>query len=91
MVIISATPIPGDEKFVGHVVNKLYRCGATVVYEAMAEVHTSGHARQEELKLMHALVKPQYFIPVHGEYGLLWQHAELAGEHGHEPQEHCDP
>ena len=78
MVIISASPIPGNEKFISRVINQLYRCGATVVYEAMAEVHTSGHARQEELKLMHALVRPQYFIPVHGEYRMLWQHAELA-------------
>ena len=82
MVIISATPIPGNEKFISRVINQLYRCGATVVYEAMAEVHTSGHARQEELKLMHALVKPQYFIPVHGEYRMLWQHAELAESMG---------
>ena len=82
MVIISATPIPGNEKFISRVINQLYRCGASVVYEAMAEVHTSGHARQEELKLMHALVKPQYFIPVHGEYRMLWQHAELAESMG---------
>ena len=82
MVIISATPIPGNEKFISRVINQLYRCGATVVYEAMAEVHTSGHARQEELKLMHALVRPQYFIPVHGGYRMLWQHAELAESMG---------
>ena len=82
MVIISASPIPGNEKFISRVINQLYRCGATVVYEAMAEVHTSGHARQEELKLMHALVRPQYFIPVHGEYRMLWQHAELAESMG---------
>lgn len=82
MVIISATPIPGNEKFISRVINQLYRCGAQVVYEAMAEVHVSGHARQEELKLMHALVKPQYFIPVHGEYRMLWQHAELAESMG---------
>lgn len=82
MVIISATPIPGNEKFISRVINQLYRCGAQVVYEAMAEVHVSGHARQEELKLMHALVKPKYFIPVHGEYRMLWQHAELAESMG---------
>jgi len=82
MVIISATPIPGNEKFISRVINQLYRCGAQVVYEAMAEVHVSGHARQEELKLMHALVKPQYFMPVHGEYRMLWQHAELAESMG---------
>ena len=77
-VIISATPIPGNEKFVARVIDQIYRCGATVIYNAMAEVHVSGHACQEEIKLMHTLVKPQYFIPVHGEYRMLWQHAELA-------------
>ncbi|MBR2286763.1 MAG: ribonuclease J [Clostridia bacterium] len=82
MVIISATPIPGNEKFISRVINQLYRCGAQVVYSAMAEVHVSGHACQEELKLMHALVKPRYFIPVHGEYRMLWQHAELAERMG---------
>lgn len=82
MVIISATPIPGNEKFISRVINQLYRCGAQVVYSAMAEVHVSGHACQEELKLMHALTKPKYFIPVHGEYRMLWQHAELAERMG---------
>ena len=82
MVIISATPIPGNEKFISRVINQLYRCGATVVYSAMAEVHVSGHACQEELKLMHALVRPKYFVPVHGEYRMLWQHAELAESMG---------
>ena len=77
-VIISATPIPGNEVFVSRVINQLYRCGAEVIYDALAEVHVSGHARQEELKLMHTLVRPRYFIPVHGEYRMLWQHAELA-------------
>lgn len=81
-VVISATPIPGNEKFISRVINQLYRCGAQVVYEAMAEVHVSGHAKQEELKLMHALVKPKYFIPVHGEYRMLWQHAVLAESMG---------
>lgn len=78
MVIISATPIPGNEKFISRVINQLYRCGAQVVYDRLAAVHVSGHACQEELKLIHALVRPQYFIPVHGEYRMLWQHAELA-------------
>lgn len=77
-VIISATPIPGNEIFVSRVINQLYRCGAEVIYEALAEVHVSGHACQEELKLMHTLVRPKYFIPIHGEYRMLWQHAELA-------------
>ena len=81
-VIISATPIPGNEVFVSRVINQLYRCGAEVIYEALDAVHVSGHACQEELKLMHTLVKPQYFIPVHGEYRMLWQHAELAESMG---------
>lgn len=78
MVIISATPIPGNEKFISRVIDQLYRCGAQVVYSSMAEVHVSGHACQEELKLLHTLVHPKYFIPVHGEYRMLWQHAVLA-------------
>ena len=82
MVIISATPIPGNEKYISRVINQLYRCGAQVVYDRMATVHVSGHACQEELKLIHALVRPQYFIPVHGEYRMLWQHAELAESMG---------
>lgn len=77
-VIISSSPIPGNEVFVSRVINQLYRCGAEVIYEAMADVHVSGHACQEELKLMHSLVRPKYFVPVHGEYRMLWQHAELA-------------
>ena len=86
MVIISATPIPGNEKFISRVINQLYRLGAQVVYSAMAEVHVSGHACQEELKLMHALVRPKYFIPVHGEYRMLWQHAVLAESMGVAPE-----
>jgi ribonuclease J len=86
MVIISATPIPGNEKFISRVINQLYRLGATVVYSTLAEVHVSGHACQEELKLMHALVQPKYFIPVHGEYRMLWQHAVLAESMGTESQ-----
>ncbi len=78
MVIISATPIPGNEKSVSRVINQLFRIGCNVIYESLAEVHVSGHARQEELKLMHTLVKPKYFIPVHGEYRMLHHHAELA-------------
>lgn len=77
-VIISATPIPGNEKFVSRVVNQLFKKGAEVIYESLAEVHVSGHACQEELKLMQTLVKPKFFIPVHGEYRHLKQHAELA-------------
>ncbi|WP_040330758.1 ribonuclease J [Clostridium ihumii] len=77
-VIISATPIPGNEKLVSKVINQLFKKGADVIYEALADVHVSGHACQEELKLMHALVKPKFFIPAHGEYRHLKQHGELA-------------
>ncbi|WP_303835816.1 ribonuclease J [Ruminococcus flavefaciens] len=77
-IIISATPIPGNEKFVTRVVNELMKSGAEVVYEAMYEVHVSGHACQEELKLMQSLTKPKFFIPVHGEYKHLKKHADLA-------------
>lgn len=78
MVIISASPIPGNEKPIARVINQLYRCGANVIYGQLGEVHVSGHACQEEIKLLHVLCKAQYFIPIHGEYSKLWQHAELA-------------
>lgn len=81
-IIISATPIPGNEKYVTKVVNELMKSGAEVVYEAMYEVHVSGHACQEELKLIQALIKPKFFIPVHGEYKHLKKHAALARELG---------
>ena len=77
-IIISATPIPGNEKYVTRVINELMKSGAEVVYEAMYEVHVSGHACQEELKLMIALTKPKFFLPFHGEYKHLKKHAELA-------------
>ncbi len=77
-VIISATPIPGNEKTVGKVVNELLKLGAQVIYEKMYDVHVSGHACQEELKLIMGLVKPKYFIPVHGEQKHLRKHAALA-------------
>ncbi|MBQ3006252.1 MAG: ribonuclease J [Clostridia bacterium] len=77
-VIISATPIPGNEKTVGRVVNELLKLGAEVIYEKMYDVHVSGHACQEELKLIMGLVKPKYFIPVHGEQKHLRKHAMLA-------------
>ena len=77
-VIISATPIPGNEKMVGHVVNALMKRGVEVIYEKMYEVHASGHGCQEDLKLMMGLVKPKYFIPVHGEQKHLAKHAMLA-------------
>lgn len=82
LVILSATPIPGNEKTVFNVINKLSEAGAKVVYESLAEVHVSGHARQEELKLIHTLVKPKYFIPAHGEYRHLKSHAMLAKDLG---------
>ncbi len=78
MVVISANPIPGNEKLISRVINQLFKKGAEVIYESLADVHVSGHACQEELKLMHTLVKPKFFIPVHGEYRHLKQHAELA-------------
>lgn len=81
-IIISATPIPGNEKYVTKVVNELMKSGAEVVYEAMYEVHVSGHACQEELKLMLALTKPKFFLPVHGEYKHLKKHADLALQMG---------
>ncbi|HEX9062492.1 MAG TPA: ribonuclease J [Clostridia bacterium] len=78
LVIISANPIPGNEKFISRVVNELFRKGADVIYEALADIHVSGHACQEELKLIHSLVNPTFFMPVHGEYRHLKQHANLA-------------
>jgi ribonuclease J len=78
LIIISATPIPGNEKLVGRVVNELMRSGAEVVYEKMYEVHVSGHACQDELKMMISLTKPKFFIPVHGEFKHLMKHAQLA-------------
>lgn len=77
-IIISANPIPGNEKTVGNVVDELLKKGCEVVYESMYEVHVSGHACQEELKIIQSLVKPKYFIPVHGEQKHLRKHAALA-------------
>jgi len=81
-VLISANPIPGNEKFVARTIDHLFKQGANVIYEAISGVHVSGHASQEELKLMLNLVRPKYFIPVHGEYRHLIQHARLAREVG---------
>lgn len=78
LVIISATPIPGNEKLVSNVIDDLFKIGADVIYHSLADVHVSGHACQEEQKLMLSLVKPKYFIPVHGEYRHLKAHAETA-------------
>ncbi len=78
LVIISATPIPGNEKFVSKVIDDLMQIGAEVVYSSLADVHVSGHACQEEQKLMIALTKPKFFIPIHGEYRQLQAHSETA-------------
>lgn len=78
LIVFSSTPIPGNEKSVSKVINSLFEKGAEVIYESLADVHVSGHACQEELKLMHRLVMPKYFIPVHGEHRHLRKHAKLA-------------
>lgn len=77
-IIISASPIPGNEKNVSHVINELLKKGADVIYDGLMDVHVSGHARQEEIKLLHALIKPKYFMPIHGEYKMLTTHKNLA-------------
>lgn len=77
-VIISATPIPGNEKLVSRTIDNLYKLGADVIYEKSNGVHVSGHASQEEIKMMHNLVRPKFFMPVHGEYRHLVKHAQLA-------------
>ncbi len=81
-VLISASAIPGNEKTVGRVINELMRKGADVVYEKLADIHVSGHACQEELKLMLAMTKPKYFMPMHGEYRHMRAHANLAKQMG---------
>ena len=77
-IIISASPIPGNTKLITKLIDVLISKGAEVIYDAMEEVHVSGHACREELKLIHSLIKPKYFVPVHGEYRHLKEHAELA-------------
>lgn len=81
-VIISASPIPGNEKSVARTIDHLFKQGANVIYESVSGMHVSGHASQEELKLMLNMVRPQYFIPVHGEYRMLIKHAQLAEQLG---------
>ncbi len=81
-VIISATPIPGNEKLVSRTIDHLFRQGANVIYEKVSGIHVSGHASQEELKLMLNLVRPKYFLPVHGEYRMLIKHGQLAEQLG---------
>jgi len=77
-VIVSASPIPGNEKAIARNIDQLLRLGAKVIYESVSGMHVSGHASEEELKLMLSMVKPKYFIPVHGEYRMLVKHAQLA-------------
>ncbi len=86
-IIISASPIPGNERMIYRVINNLFKLGANVVYESLEKIHVSGHACQEEHKIMHTLLKPKFFIPVHGEYRHLKRHALLAEELGMKP--HC--
>jgi len=81
-VVISAYPIPGNERLVGKTINQLYKLGAEVIYYAFSGIHVSGHASQEELKWMLNLCRPRYFVPIHGEYRMLWHHARLAREVG---------
>ena len=85
-VIISASPIPGNEKPISKLIDELFKKGANVIYNLIEEVHVSGHACQEELKIMHTLVKPKFFMPVHGEYRHLKQHAMLAEDLGMDPK-----
>lgn len=81
-IIISATPIPGNEKLVARIIDQLFKLGARVIYESVSGIHVSGHPSREELKLMFNLVKPKFFMPVHGEYRMLIRHAELARDMG---------
>ena len=86
LIIISATPIPGNEKYVSKVIDDLMQIGAEVVYSSLEDVHVSGHACQEEQKLIIALTKPKYFIPVHGEYRQLIAHSETAQSMGYDKE-----
>ena len=86
LFIISASPIPGNDKIVSKVINQLFRKGVEVIYEDLEDIHVSGHAYQEELKLIHTLVKPKYFMPVHGEYRHLKHHGDLAIKLGMDPK-----
>ena len=78
LVVLSSSPIPGNDKYIYRVINNLFKCGAEVIYDAMNDVHVSGHAYEEELKIMLSLVKPKFFMPVHGEYRHQRKHAMLA-------------
>ena len=85
-IIMSSSPIPGNEKSVYNIINKLYRLGCDIIYSSLADVHASGHACKEELKIIHTLVNPKYFIPVHGEYRHLKLHKDLAESLGMDPR-----
>jgi ribonuclease J len=85
-VIVSASPIPGNEEYVARTVDNLFRAGANVFYHAIKRAHVSGHASQEELKLMLNLTRPQYLIPIHGEFRMLVQHGRLGSEVGLQPE-----
>jgi ribonuclease J len=80
VVAVFASPIPGNEKMVSRTINRLFECGCEVVYDRDQEVHVSGHAAREELKMMLSIVRPKYFVPMHGEYRHLVRHAKLAQE-----------
>ncbi len=82
MVIISSTPIPGNKKAVSNVIDDLTEKGAEVIYEAIEDIHVSGHACEQELRLIHALLKPKFFVPVHGEYMHLLSHSKIAENMG---------
>ena len=86
-VIISASAIPGNEKAVGKIINELYRRGADVVYDKSLDLHASGHACREEIKILHALLRPRWFVPVHGEQRHLHTHARLAQMMGMSPKQ----
>ncbi len=86
LVVVNATPIPGNEKLVSHTINRLFARGCEVIYEADKDVHVSGHASREELKIVLSMVRPKYFVPIHGEYRMLVRHAQLAEEVGVAPK-----
>lgn len=85
-VVIAATPIPGNERLIGKTIDQLFRIGADVIYSTISHVHVSGHGSQEDLKLMLNLLKPTYFLPIHGEYRMLLAHAQLAEQVGVRPE-----
>lgn len=89
LVILSSSPIPGNERSVSSLMDSLFRAGAKVVYQKLMDVHTSGHANQEDLKLMLALIKPKYFIPIHGERHRLMLHCQIAQEMDIVDENHC--